>query len=134
MRYLNRILIGLLLIASSIGVLYWGSPARSGMMDPHPKLSLLFVVLFALGFIFMAMGALGMKDDYPGFASGLVLYFMVGGLIAIVFATDESNTWRLEDASDPAFWAYWVQIAAQWPILVAKKFNLLGYGTYRTYK
>ena len=134
MRYLNRVLIGLIFIAASIGVLYLGSPERSGLLDPHPKLSLVFVLLFAIGFIFVAMGALGMKDDYPGFASGLVLYFMVGGLIAIVFATDESNTWRLEEAGDPGFWAYWFKIAAQWPVLLAKKFNILGYGTYRTYR
>lgn len=129
MRYMDRILIGVLLVIVSVVCLYMGSPQRTGDFNPNPALAYGFTLFFALGFIFMAMGLLGMEDDYPAFLSGFVLFFIVGGLIAVLLYVNGEGQWLLEDADDPRFWQYWAKMAALWPLKLVEMAGFLGYHT-----
>ena len=93
--------------------------------------ALLFTLLFAIGFIVGAMGLMGSESDYPSLLSGLVLYCIVGALIAVYLYTNSTQVGRisLEDADDPTFWTYWMRVAATWPLEIVRRFDLLGYGS-----
>ncbi len=129
MRYFDRILIGLLLIMAAFLVLWYGSPYRTGNYDPSPAFGWGFLMLFAIGFIVGTMGLLGQADDYPALLSGLVLYLIVGGVIAVfIFAQgDRLSSWTLEDARYGAFWAHWFRVAATWPLELVQRATFLGY-------
>jgi hypothetical protein len=127
MRYTNRILIGIILMFIAIGCLWWGSPTRNGSIQPVLTMMYAFVVFFALGFIFAAMGLLGMEDDYPGFLSAFVLYFIIGALIAVMLYVNGRGQWSLAEAESPTFWAYWIRIMAMWPLELVKMMGWLGY-------
>lgn len=129
MRYMDRVMIGLILVIVSIVCLFLGSPHRTGGFDPSMGLVYGFAIFFALGFIFLSMGILGLKDDYPALLSGFVLYFMVGGLIAIFLYVNTNATWRLADADDARFWLYWTRIMAMWPFELVQMTGILGYHT-----
>ena len=130
MHYTQRVILGTVIIVSSFVLLWFASPARSGTANPSPTIGIVFVVLFAIGFIFAAAGLMGMKDDYPALLSGLVLYFIVGGLIAIVQYINgtgiSSNS--LVDWGDASFWIHWIRVAATWPLVLVQRADLFGYG------
>lgn len=129
MRYFTRVLIGLLLILAAFVVLVYGSPYRTGNYEPSPVFGWGFLILFAIGFIIGAMGFLGSADEYPALLSGLVLYLIVGAVIAVfIFAQgDRLSSWTLEDARYPAFWAHWFKVAATWPLQLVQRSTFLGY-------
>ncbi len=127
MRYLDRFLIGFILMAMGLGCLWWGSPSRTGSPQPVLAMMYAFVVLFAIGFVFVSMGLLGMEDDYPAFLSGMVLYFVVGAVIAVVMYVNGRGQWSLAEANSPGFWLYWGRIAAMWPLELVRVAGLLGY-------
>ena len=129
MRVAQRLLFGLVLMLSSFFVLWWGSPVRTGAGQPELVYALAFVVLFALGFILGCMALLGMKDDYPGFLSGIVLYFMVGALISVVLyvSSTEVGSISLEDASHSGFWVHWIRVTATWPLEIVRRAEILDY-------
>lgn len=130
MRYMNRVLLGLILILTSLVVLWLGSPDRTGELFANPVFGYAFLVLFALGFIIGAMGLLGAEDDYPALLSGLVLYFIAGGLIAVFLYVSQRGVDRftLDDAAQSGFWAHWVRVAAMWPLELVQQADVLGYG------
>jgi putative effector of murein hydrolase LrgA (UPF0299 family) len=127
MRHTNRILIGIILMFISVGCLWWGSPVHTGSVRPIPGMMYAFVVLFALGFMFAAMGLLAMKDDYAALLSAFVLYFMIGGLIAVMMYVNGRGQWSLAEAESPTFWAYWIRMMAMWPLELVKMMGWLGY-------
>lgn len=127
MRYMERMLIGLGLIILSFGPLYLGSPLRTGEVEANPAFVYLFCLLFAVGFIIGAMGLLASKDDYPGLLSGLVLYFMVGALVAVLLYVKKEGDWTLDEAGDPGFWAFWLRRMALWPLELIRMTGFLGY-------
>jgi len=128
MRYAQRLILGIALIVVSLIILWFGSPSRTGL-DPSPTLAVVFSVVFAIGFIVGAMGLMGMEKDYPALLSGLVLYFIVGGLIAVFTYVNSSrlglNT--LDEAGTTSFWVYWIRFAALWPLEVVRALGVLGY-------
>ena len=128
MRFAQRFTLGFALIIVSLVILVFGSPERTGA-DPSPALAVAFCVVFAIGFIVAAMALMGAEKDYPAFLSGLVLYFIVGALIAVFTYVNSSrlglNT--LDDAGTGAFWVYWIRYAAMWPIEVVRSAGILGY-------
>jgi hypothetical protein len=128
-RHLDRVLIGLLLIFLGVGVLYWGSPARLATTSPDPLYAYGFLVLFGLGFAIGSMGLLGAESDYPAFLSGFVLYFIVGGFIAVVqYVQGEGvGQWTLQDADSSGFWAYNLRLMATWPLQIVMRLRLMGW-------
>ena len=127
MRYLERMLIGLVLVILGFGALYLGSPLRTGQVDVNPVFVYGFSLLFALGFIIGVMGLLGSKEDYPGLLSGMVLYFIVGALIAVILYVKKEGRWSLAEADNPQFWIFWVRRMALWPLELVRLTGLLGY-------
>ena len=127
MRYMERMLIGVGLIILSFGLLYLGSPVRTGRLEANPGFVYGFCLLFALGFIIGSMGLLAAKDDYPGLLSGLVLYFIVGALIAVLLYVRKEGDWTLDEAGDPGFWAFWLRRMALWPLELVRLGGLLGH-------
>lgn len=130
MRYVQRVGLGIVLIVISFVVLWLGSPDRTGA-DPNSASALLFVGLFAIGFIVGAMGLMGSESDYPSLLSGLVLYLIVGALIAVYLYTSSTQVGRisLQDADDPTFWTYWLRVAVTWPLEIVRKLDLWGWGS-----
>ena len=133
MLYVKRLLIGLVFVFCSLVALWIGSPARTGAGEPSLVAALAFVFLFALGFIFVAMGFLGIKDDYPGMLSGLVLYFMVGALISVFLYVRSTpmGPLTLEDAAKGAFWLKWARVTAMWPLELVQRAEILDYHLLR---
>lgn len=127
MRHLDRLLIGIILIIGAFACLWWGSPARTGTFEPQVGLTYLYLVLFAVGFIFVAVGLMGGEHDYSSLMSGLVLYFMIGLLIAAILYVRREGQWSLAEADNPAFWTQWLRIAATWPLQLVKLTGILGY-------
>jgi hypothetical protein len=129
MRYLDRVLIGLLLMGASGFVLWYGSPLRAAPSEPDPLYAHGFVALFALGFVIGSMGLLGADKDYPALLSSFVLYFLIGALLAVFFYVRREGVGphTLEDADTAAFWAHWVRFMAEWPLELVKMAGLLGY-------
>ncbi len=127
MRYLDRLLIGIVFILISFGVLWFGSPFRTGTYQVEPMVVTAYVFLFALGFVFVSMGVLAMEDGYPAFLSGLVLYFMIGGLISIILYVNREGGFTLTEAGDPLFWSYWIKRMVMWPMHVVEMTGMLGY-------
>lgn len=125
----QRLLLGLILIAASFALLWWGSPLRAGAGQPEPIFAIAYVVVFGLGFVVAAMAILGMKADYPGFLSGVVLYFMVGAMVSVVLYVTGTEVGRisLEDAAHAEFWTSWVRVAATWPLEFVRRAELWGY-------
>lgn len=130
MRYMQRITLGIVLIVIGFVVLWLGSPDRTGDVG-NVVPAFVFVLLFAIGFIIAAMGLMGAESDYPSLLSGLVLYIIVGVLIAVFLYTSSTQVGRisLEDADDPTFWTYWLRVAVTWPLEIVRKFDLFGYGS-----
>jgi hypothetical protein len=129
MHFINRFLLGLFFILVSLLLLWLGSAARTGEPFASALFGYAFAVVFAVGFIVAAMGLLGAKDDYPALLSGLVLYFIVGGLIAVFLYVSQRGVDRftLDDAARPGFWAHWTRSAALWPLELVQQADLLGY-------
>ncbi len=125
MEYAQRILVGLVLILLGFGVLFWGSPDRTGAIA-NPVYAYAFVLLFALGFIVLAMGLLALQG-YPGLLSSTVLYFIVGALVAVIRYVMYEGTFSLGDAGDPTFWLLWLQRMAIWPLEIVRLTGLFGY-------
>ncbi len=127
MRHVDRIMIGLLFMFASVFVLWYGSPARTGVADPLYSYG--FVLLFAVGFMIGSMGLMGASDDYPALLSGFVLYFMVGALIAVFMYVSGNGVgrWTLDDADSSAFWAHWMKFVAFWPLRVVGLLDFMGY-------
>jgi hypothetical protein len=128
-RSTDRILFGLVIILLSVIVLWYGSPARTGAGEAITATVWGFSILFALGFIITSMGLMGAETDYPAFVSGLVLYFIVGALVAVFLYVrmEGIGEWTLYDADTPGFWAHWVRVAATWPLELVRTSGLLGY-------
>lgn len=133
MRYFSRVLLGLLLIAGSFGLLYYGSPARTPGTHPADSYIYGFLGLFAVGFILISMGLLGAEDDYPALLSGFVLYFMLGGLIAVFIYVSSGSIsgYSLADAGDAGFWGNAGKVAARWPYEMVVRAGVFGYSEYR---
>lgn len=133
MSVAQRLLLGLALMLASFLILWWGSPLRTGAGRPELVYGLTFTVVFGLGFILAAMAALGMKNDYPGFLSGVVLYFMVGALLSVVLYAGGTEIGRisLEDAAHPEFWTSWVRVTATWPLELVRRAELFDYHLLR---
>ncbi len=129
MRPAERILLGLALIMLGLVVLWYGSPARTGAGEPIAAAAWAFSILFALGFIVGSMGLMGAESDYPAFVSGLVLYLIVGALVAVFLYVHSEGIgdWSLYDADTPGFWANWVKVAIAWPLELIKTAGVLGY-------
>jgi hypothetical protein len=134
-HYAQRIVLGLVVILASFVVLWFGSPDRMGFANPSPAFALAFVIVFAIGFILASMGVLGMKDDYPALLSGLVLYFIVGAMVAIVIymgGTDIGSQ-SLVDWGDPSFWVHWIRVGGTWPLVLVQKADLFGWALLNGY-
>jgi hypothetical protein len=130
MHYMQRIVLGLAIILASFVVLWFGSPDRLGAVETSSAYGLAYVIIFAIGFILAAMGLMGMEDDYPALLSGLVLYFIVGAVIAIVIYFGQNagfGATSLEDAGTSGFWFYWLRVAATWPLELVQRAGLFGY-------
>ena len=129
MSYQTRAATGLILIAASLAVLWWGSPDHMRTVENHPAFAFAFLGLFAIGFMVFAMAALGAEGAYPALLSGFVLYFMAGGLFTIyVHITGAGlNAFSLSDAGNPAFWSEVLAIAAQWPLRIVQEIGLFGW-------
>jgi hypothetical protein len=133
MRHLDRILIGFLLVLVSGFVLWYGSPLRRPLAPPDTLYPAAFVTLFALGFIVAGVGLLGFESDYPAFLSTSVLYFLVGGLLAVVIFIRQEGVglYTLDDANTAGFWTHWVRIAVMWPFELVRMADFLSYGDVR---
>jgi FtsH-binding integral membrane protein len=131
MRYVQRVTLGIVLIVISFVVLWVGSPDRTGP-DPNTAAALAFVGLFAVGFIIGAMGLMGAESDYPSLLSGLVLYLIVGALVAVYLYTSSTQLGRitLQDADNPTFWTYWIRVAVTWPLEIARHFDVFGWDSF----
>jgi hypothetical protein len=129
MNFLQRFLLGLVFMLLAFLILWWGSPVRTQQALPEPTYALVFVLIFAIGFIVASMAVLGMKSDYPGFLSGVVLYFMVGALVSVVLYVTSTEVGRisLEDSANPDFWMHWVRVSATWPLEFVQRAGLWGY-------
>jgi hypothetical protein len=129
MHYAQRVILGLAIIFASFILLWFASPDRTGIADPSPVVGLVFVAIFAVGFIVGSMGLLGMKDDYPALLSGLVLYFIVGALVALLLymAAGGIGPNALADWGDPNFWIHWIRVGATWPLVLVQRADLFGY-------
>jgi hypothetical protein len=126
--YEKKILVGLVLIVLAFISLWLGSPARTGT-DPNMVYAWIFTFLFALGFIIGSMGLMGAERDYPALVSGLVLYFIVGALIAVFLYVTKSGVsgQTLSDVDTPGFWAHWLRVMAMWPYELISRAGLMGY-------
>jgi hypothetical protein len=133
MTYAQRFLFGLVLMLASFLILWWGSPLRTGAGRPELLYALAFNFVFALGFILAATAALGMKADYPGFLSGVVLYFMVGALVSVMLYVSGTQVGpiSLEDAAHSEFWMQWVRVTALWPLELVQRAELMDYHLLR---
>jgi hypothetical protein len=127
MRYLDRFLIGIVLILVSFVTLWFGSPYRTNTFEVNPMVVNAYIILFALGFVFVSMGVLAMEDGYPAFLSGAVLYFMIGGLIASILYINQEGGFTLAELGDPLFWSYWIKRMAMWPMHIVEMTGMLGY-------
>ena len=126
--YGKMILAGLFLVVLAFVCLWFGSPARTGGM-PVPIFAWTFSVLFAIGFILGAMGLIGADVGYPAFVSGLVLYFIVGALVAVfMYVTrNQIGMGTISDADTAGFWAHWIRIMAMWPYELITRAGVMGY-------
>jgi len=129
MKFAERVILGLFIILVGVASLWYGSPARTGASEPIPAFAYTFVFLFAIGFIIGAMGLMGAEHDYPALLSGLVLYFVVGALVAVFMAVGGSTLdgYTLEDAGEPTFWIRWIRVAAIWPLELVRRAGVFGY-------
>lgn len=127
MRYITRMLVGLILAAGGFVLLWYGSPDRIGG-NGDPRLMYAFVLLFAIGFMIGTMGLLGAESDYPALLSSFVLYVMVGALVAIFHYSSTGNFagYTLDQIGDPAFWFTALRYAFLWPLEVVATFGLFG--------
>ncbi len=135
MGYRDRALVGLILIFASIFILYWGSPARTGISAPDKIWPLGFVGVFALGFTLFSMGILGHEDAYTALMSGFVLYLIVGAVITLtLYITNNGiHQYSLEDAANPAFWGEAIRLSILWPLSVVQLTNFLGWEAFAWY-
>jgi hypothetical protein len=126
--YGQKILIGLVLIVAAFVLLWWGSPDRTGG-EPPPAAVWGFCLLFALGFIIGSMGLMGAERDYPALVSGLVLYFIVGALVAVILyvSRNQLGMVTLGDVDSSAFWMYWLKVMALWPYELLARAGFMGY-------
>jgi hypothetical protein len=129
--YQQKVLIGVVMLGLAFGSLWYGSPARTGN-DPNIAYAWIFSLFVALGFIFLSMGLMGAERDYPALLSGLVLYFIVGALLAVFLYVNRSGVGgqTITDADQPAFWAYWIKVMALWPYELVSRAGILGYAPY----
>ena len=126
----TRALTGAVLILISVLLLWWGSPNRTGALQIEPAWAYGFLICFAIGFVLFSMAALGTEGAYPALLSGVVLYFIVGALVA-VFAYVRGaglSPYSLNDAGSSAFWIDFLRMAALWPLVLVKQFNIFGWG------
>lgn len=130
--YEKKILVGLVLIVLAFASLWLGSPDRTGGGAANMTYAWIFTFLFALGFIVGSMGLMGAERDYPALISGLVLYFIVGALIAVFMYVTRSGVGgqTLVDADTPGFWAHWLRVMAMWPYELVAKAGIMGYAPY----
>ncbi|MCB0217290.1 MAG: hypothetical protein H6648_01925 [Caldilineae bacterium] len=126
MQHAQRALVGILLILTSIAALYFGSPVRNATIEPNMALVYAFVVLFALGFVLLAMGLLAF-EGYPGLLSSFVLYGILGALAMVLRYVMFEGTWSLADGGDPRFWWQLVGRALTWPIEIVRWTGIFGY-------
>lgn len=129
MSFQTRAVSGLLLIAISLIVLWWGSPDRLPTIETHPRYALAFLGLFAVGFILFSMAALGTEGAYPALLSGFVLYFMVGALLGVYeyVAGDGIAGYALGQVGGAAFWRTAAKLAALWPFHLIQEIGLFGW-------
>lgn len=127
-RYRRKILLGFVLLGASVLCLWYGSPVRTGA-EPMTAFVGAFSLLFALGFIFTSMGLMGAEKDYPALVSGLVLYFIVGALVAVFLyvSANDLGLLTVSDADNPAFWFHWIRVMALWPFELVARSGFLGY-------
>lgn len=126
----TRALSGLILILISFLLLWWGSPNRTGALQVEPAWAYGFLLCFALGFVLFSMAALGTEGAYPALLSGVVLYFIVGALVAVfVYVRGTGlSPYSLNDAGSSAFWIETLRLAALWPLALVKQLNAFGWG------
>lgn len=126
--YGTKILVGLVLIVLAFVSLWLGSPTRTGT-DPNMAYAWVFTGLFALGFIIGSMGLMGAERDYPALISGLVLYFIVGALVAVFLYVTKTgvSSYTITDADTPGFWAHWLKVMAMWPYELVSRAGLMGF-------
>jgi len=129
-RYVQKIVLGLLLIAIAFICLWYGSPVRTG--DALQPFVWGFIGLFAVGFIFLSMGLMGAEDDYPALLSGFVLYFIVGALIAVILYIrgGDLSPVTLGDVDSADFWRHWLRVAATWPFELIARAGILGFAPW----
>jgi hypothetical protein len=129
----QRLLVGLILMIASFFLLWWGSPVQTGTGHPELVFGLAFNLVFALGFILASMALLGLKNDYPGFLSGVVFYFMVGALISVALYVSGTQVGpiSLEDAAHPEFWLSWIRVTALWPLELVRQAGIMDYQLLR---
>lgn len=133
MSYQGRAIIGLLLLFASFGILFYGSPARTGISAPDPIWPYSFVGVFALGFTLFTMGILGHQDAYTAFVSGFVLYLLIGGVITMTLYVTNRGVlmYSLEDAANPAFWGEAMRVSILWPLTLVQLTGFFGWEAFR---
>ncbi|MCC7020014.1 MAG: hypothetical protein IT332_09685 [Ardenticatenales bacterium] len=132
MSYQSRAIVGLLLIFASFGILFYISPARTGISAPEDVWVYGFIGLFALGFMLFSMGILGHQDAYTAFVSGFVLYLLVGGAITLtLYITGNGiHQYSLEDAANPAFWGEAMRLSILWPLTIVQLTGFWGWEAF----
>ena len=126
MEYLQRILVGLILMILGFAALYLGSPMQTGYGEPNMAYAYAYVLLFALGFMLLAMGLLALQG-YPGMLSSFVLYFIVGALVALIRYVMYEGEFSLVDAGDPVFWMQMLKRMALWPLEIVRMSGIFEY-------
>jgi hypothetical protein len=129
MTYQARAVFGLLLIAISLIVLWWGSPDRTATIETYPQYAYAFLGLFAVGFILTSMAVLGTEGAYPALLSGFVLYFIVGALLTVFVYVkgDGLAGYGLGQVGSPTFWRTAGKLAALWPLHLVQEADLFGW-------
>lgn len=133
MSFQIRILTGLILIITSVALLWYGSPAR--LLQGDTRFAYGFLMVFAIGFVLFSMGILGTQGAYPALLSGFVLYFIVGGLITVfIYLTGSGLTqYSLSEAGNPLFWREASRLAALWPIYIVQTLGIFQWDMAKIY-
>ena len=108
----------------------WESP-RTGQ-EGVQAVAWIFSMLFAVGFAFGTMGLIGYDREYQALLSGLVLYFIIGALVAVFYYTSGTQVGAISitDADSFTFWTYWMRFLATWPFQIVVKTGFLGYDAF----